>query len=320
LVDPMKTKLETMVGYLAGRQGGALERVRLELEDPGSDASRWLTEVRSRSRALFSPGSLEQPSDGRSPTLPTFTAEPRPGRSWWLPPFVLGASAAALVLLAVGAFLRERGDRLNRLEILLAQQDARWRNRIEQIETAVTSPRAPSPAETPRAKTPTSQDAKSAPQVDTTTALALARLEAKLGELGDRFGKEVPKPETSAPSVEPLRGDLERLRREMELGSEASKKQIQELSAVLREVLHLLRRLNVQARSAEPLHVPVPVPIPLPQGREPGLGQRSETTGPGQLPGQLLMQGQVLRQEQWGAQNPPGGQIGHGMKTPGGPG
>ena len=87
----MKTKLETMVGYLAGRQGDAVERVRLELEDPGSDASRWLAEVRSRSRALFSPGSLEQPPGGRSPAIPTFTAEPRPSRSWWLPPFVLGA-------------------------------------------------------------------------------------------------------------------------------------------------------------------------------------------------------------------------------------
>jgi hypothetical protein len=316
----MKTKLETMVGYLAGRQGAAVERVRLELEDPGSDASRWLTEVRSRSRALFSPGSLEQPSGGRSTTLHPFTAEPRPGRSWWLPPFVLGSSAAALVLLAIGSFLRQRDDRLNRLETLLAQQDARWGNRIEQIETAVTSPRAPSRTEAPSAKTPTSQDTRSAPQVDTTTALALARLEAKLGELGDRLGQEAPKSETLAPSVEPLRGDLERLRREIELGGEASMKQIRELSAVLREVLHLLRRLNVQARSADPLQVPVPVPIPLPQGREPGLGQRPETNGPGQPPGQLLMHGQVPRQQQWGLQNPPGGHIGHGMNTPGGPG
>jgi hypothetical protein len=153
-----------------------------------------------------------------------------------------------------------------------------------------------------------------------TTALALARLEAKLGELGERLGQEAPKLETPAPSVEPLRGDLERLRREMELGSEASKKQIQELSAVLREVLHLMRRLNVHARSAEPIQVPVPVPVPMPQGREPALGQRPETNGPGQPPGQPLMQGQVPRQQQWGLHNPPGGHIGHGMQTPGGPG
>jgi hypothetical protein len=316
----MKTKLETMVGYLAGRQGAAVERIRLELEDPGSDASRWLTEVRSRSRALFSPGSLEQPSGGRSPTIPAFTAEPRPSRSGWLPPFVLGASAAALVLLAVGAFLRAPDDRLNRLETLLAQQDARWGSRLEQIETAVTSPRAPSPAEAPSAKRSTSQDAKSAPQIDMTTALALARLEAKLGELGERLGQEAPKLETPTPSVEPLRSDLERLRREMELGSEASKKQIQELSAVLREVLHLLRRLNLHARSAEPIQVPVPVPVPMPQGREPGLGQRPETNAPGQPPAQALMQGQVPRQQQWGLHNPPGGHTGHGMQTPGGPG
>jgi hypothetical protein len=316
LVDPMKTKLETMVGYLAGEQGDAVERVRLELEDPGSDASRWLTEVRSRSRALFNPGSLEQPPGGRSPAISTFTAEPRPGRRWWLPPFVLGATAAALVLLAVGAFSRARDDRLNRLETLLAQHDARWANRLERIETAVTSPRAPSPEETQDAKKPTSQDDKPAPQTDVTTTLALARLETKLGELGERLGQEAPKLETPAPSVEPVRGELERMRREMELGSEASKKQMQELNAVLREVLHLLRRLALNARAPDPIQIPVPVPVP--QGSVPGLGQRPELGGG--TDGQLFMQGQLPRQQQWGSQNHPGSHQGHGMQTPGGPG
>jgi hypothetical protein len=317
----MKTKLETMVGYLAGRQGDAVERIRLEIEDPASDASRWLADVRSRSRALFSPGSLEQPSSVRSPAIPTSAAEPRPAGHWLLP-FALSASAAALVLLAVGAFLRARDDRLNRLETLLAQQEARWGNRLERIETAVTSRRAPSQTETPSSTKPTSQDDKLAPQTDVTTALALARLEARLGELGDRLGQEQPNQESLAPSIEPLRGDLERLRREMELGSQASKKQIQELSAVLREVMHLLKRLAVNARSSEPTQIPVPVPVPIPQGREPGLGQRPETggAGTGQPPDQVLMHGQVPRQQQWGLQNPPGGHMGHGMLTPGGPG
>ena len=42
VVDPMTTKLEMMVGYLAGRQGKAAESIRRELDDPTSEASRWL--------------------------------------------------------------------------------------------------------------------------------------------------------------------------------------------------------------------------------------------------------------------------------------
>ena len=222
------------------------------------------------------------------------------------------------MLLAVGAFLRARDDRLDRLETLLAQQDARWGNRLERIETAVTSPRAPSPAETPSTKKATSQDDKPAPQTDVTTALALARLEAKLGELGERLGQEAPKPETPAPSVEPLRGDLERLRREMELGSEASKRQIQELSAVLREVLHLLRRLAVNARSPEPIQVPVPVPVAAgPVCRALGNDQRWADRPAG---GPALDAGSTAASTAMGVPKPPGRPQGHGMQTPGGPG
>ena len=46
LVHSMKTKLEIMVGYLAGRQGEDVESIRRELEDPSSEASRWLEAVR----------------------------------------------------------------------------------------------------------------------------------------------------------------------------------------------------------------------------------------------------------------------------------
>ena len=53
LVDPMKTKLEMMVAYLAGRKGEAAESIRRELEDPTSEASRCLEAVRSRSRGIF---------------------------------------------------------------------------------------------------------------------------------------------------------------------------------------------------------------------------------------------------------------------------
>ena len=55
----MKTKLEMMVAYLAGRKGEAAESIRRELEDPTSEASRCLEAVRSRSRGVFVPGSTE---------------------------------------------------------------------------------------------------------------------------------------------------------------------------------------------------------------------------------------------------------------------
>lgn len=310
----MKTKLETMVGYLAGRQGDAVERIRLELADPGSDASQWLAELRSRSRALFDPGSLNQPPGGRSPAISTFTAEPRPSRRRWLPQLVIGASATAVVIFAVGAFLKTRDDRIHRLESLLAQQDARWGERIERLKSAVTLPRVPLQQETPTVTKPTSHDDKPAPATDPTTALALARLEAKLGELGERLGREEPKAETPDPSAEPLRGDLERLRREMMLGSQAHKRQIQELSAVLREMMQLLKELAVNARTAAPIQNPVP--IPMHQGHNPAMGQRPEANGSGEL----FLQGQMQHQPQWGSQKPPGGRFGSGMQTPGGPG
>jgi hypothetical protein len=310
----MKTKLETMVGYLAGRQGDAVERIRLELADPGSEASQWLAEVRSRSRALFNPGSLNQPPGGRSPAISRFTAEPRPSRRRWLPQFVLGVSATAVVIFAVGAFLKTRDDRIHRLESLLAQQDARWGERIERLKSAVTLPRLPLQEDTPTVKKPTSHDDKPALAADPTTALALARLEAKLGELGERLGREEPKAETPDLSGEPLRGDLERLRREMMLGSQANKRQIQELSAVLREMMQLLKELAVNARTAVPIQIPVP--IPMHQGHDPAMGQRPDANGSGQL----LLQGQMQRQPQWGSQKPSGGHFGPGMQTPGGPG
>ena len=61
LVDPMKTKLEMMVAYLAGRKGEAAESIRRELEDPTSEASRCLEAVRSRSRGVFGADLPEMP-------------------------------------------------------------------------------------------------------------------------------------------------------------------------------------------------------------------------------------------------------------------
>ena len=92
LVDPMKTKLEMMVAYLAGRQGEAAESIRRELEDPTSEASRWLEAVRSRSRGIFGAGSPEgldfvatRPDipEEPSPSHPARSATGRPHARGW---------------------------------------------------------------------------------------------------------------------------------------------------------------------------------------------------------------------------------------------
>ena len=61
LVNTMKTKLETMVAYLAGRKGEATDSIRHECEDPTSEASRCLEVVRLRSRRIFGANLPEMP-------------------------------------------------------------------------------------------------------------------------------------------------------------------------------------------------------------------------------------------------------------------
>src|SRR5262249_8986432 len=104
---------------------------------------------------------------------------------------------------------------------------------------------------------------------DEPTRSALARLEARLGQLGQRPGEGLPRPDGGAPQLPQLRSDRDRLKHELESASRAGKQEIQELSLAVREVLDLLRRLAMQSRMPEPLPVPVPIPV-LPQGRLPG--------------------------------------------------
>jgi hypothetical protein len=317
----MKTKLEMMVAYLAGRQGASAELIRRDLEDPSSEASLWLSELRSRSRALFNLRSRQQPDriGSRSIQLDLETTIPRISRRWPLLYF-LGASAATLLLCAVGMEWRARNDRLLHLEAIIAEQNARWGDRLGMIELAVTTRQAPDQTETPTRKIPISPNDRSSSQTEMPTTLALARLEAKLGELGQQLSQDQPKQDAASPSIEPLRGDLERLRREVENSSHASKQQIQELSAVVREVLHLLRRLTGHGRMPEPLQVPAPVSVPVPQKHDPALGQNPKmSSGPGQPAGEFPMPGQEPGHQQRGLLHHPGGHIGAGMQTPGGP-
>ena len=49
----MKTKLEMMAGYLAGRRDESADLIRQELGDPASEACRFLEAMREKSRGAL---------------------------------------------------------------------------------------------------------------------------------------------------------------------------------------------------------------------------------------------------------------------------
>ena len=195
----MKTKLDIMVGYLAGRQGEDVESIRREVEDPSSEASRWLEVVRARSRDCFSPGSPEEldivpTRPGRLPQEPRPIA-PRPSRDRPTAPrgsgrrlsrILWGASTAAMVLLAVVSAWRAQDDRLRRLETILDQREVRWGDHFKHLEEALTKHEAPPQNEealtkheappqkqVPSPREPSPSDVKPPTRLDGPTRLAL---------------------------------------------------------------------------------------------------------------------------------------------------
>jgi hypothetical protein len=286
----MKTKLEMMVAYLAGRQGETAELIRSELEDPTSEASRCLEAVRSRSRVVFSTDGLEMQDLIPRPSIRNRATAPGVARRR-LVPLLFAASSAALVFIAVGTAWRAQNDRLRHLEAIQAQREARWGDRVNRLQAALLKWEAPSRRQTPGSKGPNSPEPTTPTPTDRSTSLALARIEARLGELGQRVGEGQPRQDPDDPRVAQLARDLDRLRQEMEIAGRASKQESQELSLAVREILHILRRLAMHSRAPEPMPVPVPTPFP-PQGHEPGMGQGPGMTprpgpvpGPGQMPG-----------------------------------
>jgi hypothetical protein len=289
----MKTKLEMMVAYLAGRQGETAELIRRELEDPTSEASRCLEAMRSRSRRVFSTDGLETQDLIRPPSIRSRATAPKVARKR-LAPLVVAASSAALVIIVVGVAWRAQDDRLRHVEAIHAEREARWTDRFNRLEAALLKWEAPSRRQTPGAKGPNAPELKTPAPSDPPTSLALARIEARLGELGQRLGEKQPGQDPNDPRVAQLAQDLDRLRQEIETAGRTSKQQSQELSVAVREIVHLLRRLAMHSRAPEPMQVPVPIPF-TPQGHEPGMGQApGMVPGPGQVPGpaQMPSQGQ----------------------------
>ncbi len=228
----MKTKLEAIAGYLAGREDGSAP-LRAELDDPSSEASRFLDSTRARSRALLA--GLTAPSAGVAPG-PTPKSSHK-GRA------ALGVLAC---LVAVAAPLWVGEVRARRLEARLerdraaSEADARaLEARLLKALEALKPPPVPEP--------PSSRE----PAIEA----ALGRLESALERYGKRLdglarSGSAPAP-ASAPTASPrtdtaladIRAELVLIRREAAANELAGGRQFQELRTIVQELNEVLRRV-----------------------------------------------------------------------------
>ncbi len=179
----------------------------------------------------------------------------------------------------MAASWRSQDGRLRDLEAALQRREARWGDRFNRLEAALTRRQAPPPAEPIASKAANPPAPKPPATADRPTILALARIEARLGALGQRLEEAQAGRARDDQRVAEVRRDLDRLRQEVEMAGRASRQDGQELGAAIREILQLLRRLASQPGPMEMMPVPVPIPV-SPPGHMPGVGQ-----GPGMIPG-----------------------------------
>jgi hypothetical protein len=230
----MSTKLEAMVGYLAGRDGDP--RLLDELTDPSSEASRFLEATRTRSKALLAgPDHLDEPRAGRS----------RP-RGWLS--FAGWALAGALAV-GVAAWVVEA--RLRRIESTMVRREVEARAGAERIEAALARLAGPRP----------SPDNQPDP-----AGAALGRVEAGLGRLERTLeGLAVePEPPKLDPTLAEVRNELATLRRELSAGEKAAVRRAEELLASNHEVARLLRLLLDRSQPSAPAQELPPFPNPRP--------------------------------------------------------
>jgi hypothetical protein len=284
----MKSKLEMMVAYLAGRKGDGAELIRRELEDPRSDASLCLEAVRLRSRRICGTELpvMQRPIPSRSIRKRVTTGGITQRR---LPPQLLVVSSAALIFIALVLAWRAQNDQLRQLEATLARREARWGEHFARLEAALAKRQAPSQSQPIRSNAPTLPLQKPTIPADGATILALARIETRLGELEQRLGERQPRQYQDDQQVDQLRRELDSFRQEVKIAVRASKQESQDLGPAIREILQLLRRLTMQSRATDSMQqIPGPIlPVPI-QGHGPGAGQ-----GPGMISGQPQVPGQA---------------------------
>jgi hypothetical protein len=280
LVDPMKTKLEMMAGYLAGRRDESADLVRQELGDPASEACRFLEAMREKSRAALGVDPPGRPDPGPAPRGPIARALPGPAR---LPVTVL-ALVVSPVLIAVGAAWWAQDQRLRGIEASLSRGDEGREDRVRRLERAVA-------------------------RGGNATESALDRQEAALGKLERRLGEDrASRLDPDDPTVDRLRRDLDGLRQDLGARERADRQDLQGLRSALEEAQRSLRRLEARPPAQPPVRVPVPILIPMPaQGHGPGLEQHDPDGG-------HPSQGSELQSR------PPGDRRGPPARTSGGPG
>ena len=243
----MKTDLETMIGYLAGRDGQGDAGLRAELDDPSSEASRFLEAARRRTRALIADGPVDEPRPA------PLARRPRHRRVAMVAGAVALVLISALIPLGFGA-IRER-----RLREALTRAESDAREQAVRLEAALarTTPR---PASTPPTK----------PREEP-IALALNRVEAGLGKRERRLDDlsrpapappaiESPPPLGPDPSLGEIRAEIAAIRRETASSEQANARQLQEMRTVLQELNQIVRRAVSGPRSG--LGVPMPMMMP----------------------------------------------------------
>ena len=227
------------------------------------------------------------------PAHPVHDRTTAPGKAGrWPTRLLLVASSIALVFLAVDAARRSQDDRFLRLEAALARREARWGDRFDRLEAAYARREAPRPGEPLGSKAANPRELRPPTAADRLTNVALARIEARLGELGQRLEEGRAGRDQDDQRVAEVRRDLDRLRQEVGMAGRASRQEVQELGAAVREILQLLRRLASQSGTMETMPVPVPLPV-SPQGQGPRVGQGPgmiPEPGPAQLPGPVHTQ------------------------------
>ena len=214
----MSTKLQAMVGLLAGREPepALLE----ELADPSSEASRFLESTRARSKALFAE--------------PVAAASPRDLRGRRL--LMAAAVLASLAVVVAGVRLVDLRFRLLEASLESRSHEARAEaRRIEEtLDRLAVSRSAPEPLDTMKD--------------------ALARIEADLVRIERRStGLDVAKAD---PGVAQVREDLASIRRDLSATERAEAQRVDELRSSVHDAARVLRlllnRLDPTASEVEP--------------------------------------------------------------------
>jgi hypothetical protein len=228
----MMTKLEAMVGYLAGRDGDPT--LLKELADPSSEASRFLEATRTRSRAL-----LDQPvvSD-RSVEPEGLRSKPRN----WFERLIW----ASLAISALGVTLWVGEARVRRLEANLERANAEDRARSEKLENALI-----------RLANSTASTVDSTIQIKS----EIGQIVAKLDQLERQVQAHANRPEPT-PKIDPIiaemRDQLAALHRELSSGEKTRTRHLEDLQSTINDVARRLRLLGKGSQPPEPAIEPPP--------------------------------------------------------------